>query len=375
MMKQTVRYANRYFTAHGNGHFPHITRIAPDDGETFFGYYDKCPENEAGNAIIFHRSTYSTRKSPSAKQPVEIWAKVEGVYVKIDESLAYNWQQGTRLHWISNESFIYNVAGVESYESRIYSLKEDAIIRTLSHAISDTYKNVGLTLNYNTLYNHIPDYGYKNKGYKTGEMLDGIGMIDLASGEYRTLLETELLPGYIPGFYLNHIMINPDGSSFLFLMRRKAAGAQYDNLFVSDFSGNYSLLGSSPMISHYIWKDPITAIVYGQFGGKQGYFLINVASGKHERIERMSSYGDGHPSVRGDSVYFDTYPNRLGYKKLIKYPGNEEEVSELATLWEPATLHPETRCDLHPRINSMGDKLFFDSNHTGRRSLYMLEIN
>ena len=34
---------------------------------SFFGYYDKCPENLNGDKLIFYRTDFNTKKLPSSK--------------------------------------------------------------------------------------------------------------------------------------------------------------------------------------------------------------------------------------------------------------------------------------------------------------------
>ena len=47
----------------------------------------------------------------------------------------------------------------------------------------------------------------------------------------------------------------------------------------------------------------------------------------------------------------------------------------MGEFFESLKFYNESRCDLHPRLNSNRDKIYFDSVHDGYRSLYFLEFN
>ena len=76
---------------------------------SFFGYYDKCPLNNNGDLLLWHETDLDTRKPPSPNHPLKIIvADIYGKIIKVYKSKAYNWQQGSRLHWYNNNIFCYN---------------------------------------------------------------------------------------------------------------------------------------------------------------------------------------------------------------------------------------------------------------------------
>jgi Tol biopolymer transport system component len=89
----------------------------------------------------------------------------------------------------------------------------------------------------------------------------------------------------------------------------------------------------------------------------------------------IDKFGDGHPSVYGNNILFDTYPNKSRMKKLLLFDVSSSELRELGEFYESFDFYAETRCDLHPRFSFDGKKVFFDSVHEGKRGLYMLELN
>ena len=111
-VKQIYQRCN-YFLNKKEYHFQSIYQIKVVDNsskESFFGYYDKYPENEDGSKIIYYRTDYSTRNKPSKDYTIEIVLKCleTGLIEIIDKTYTYNWQQGAKMMWLSNNKFIYN---------------------------------------------------------------------------------------------------------------------------------------------------------------------------------------------------------------------------------------------------------------------------
>jgi len=80
--------------------------------ETFFGYYDNSPRK--GDFELYHSTSIPTSLNPAETVDLE---KSCFVVVKntVDKSIklkmktsAFNWQQGSKLQWISDDSIIYN---------------------------------------------------------------------------------------------------------------------------------------------------------------------------------------------------------------------------------------------------------------------------
>ncbi|MFW5774332.1 MAG: hypothetical protein ACOCWD_06590 [Tangfeifania sp.] len=47
----------------------------------------------------------------------------------------------------------------------------------------------------------------------------------------------------------------------------------------------------------------------------------------------------------------------------------------LGEFFEPEKFQGEWRCDLHPRCDQQGNRVFFDSTHKGgKRQMYMIDI-
>ena len=104
-----------------------IAKIGFENKESYFGYYDKSPINITNEYIIFQVSNIDTKKLPDVNIPVDLvlYDIKKDKYELIDKSYTYNWQQGTKLMWLSEFEFSYNNFNKEKniYISKIYNIK------------------------------------------------------------------------------------------------------------------------------------------------------------------------------------------------------------------------------------------------------------
>jgi hypothetical protein len=369
-----------------------IQKVNDTKNESFFGYYDKSPENETGQYIIYQQSERNTRKKPSPDSPVYIVLrnnenKDEHI---IGESISYNWQQGTKLQWLTDSTLIYNFFDIKhkEYKSRICNIEQNAEATIIDYPIYDCFKDgYGLSVNFSRLFNLRPDYGYRNITEKidySDNRNDGIFYVDLRNNTQRLIISLQELIDISPlpsmknaKHKVNHIMISPDGEKFIFLHRWLIKGGKrFDRLLVSDKNGkNIQILANESMVSHNCWYGNDTVIGFlrhNSFG--DSFYKINVKTQDIQMLsEKVFDLGDGHPSVYNDLMVFDSYPDRSQMKKLFIYNLKNDTIEEIGEFFEPLKYFGETRCDLHPKWNYDGSKIFIDSVHEGKRNLY--EIN
>lgn len=371
-----------------------IHTICDGDKETFFGYYDKSPINKSNTHIIFQSTILDTSKLPSTKYPVQVILyelSTHKIVARFD-SCTYNWQQGTKLQWIDNFNFIYNsIDEASHYCSYIVNI-ETLHVRKIKAPI---YELDGLgnaySLNFDRLAVMRPDYGYFNHlPYKLSESLhdDGIFRVDLKTGDIKLLLSIERILSCCPLLdspanatiihKVNHIMSSPSGEMFMFLHRYFISGIKFDRLIVCDKNAErLKLLAADGMVSHCCWENNENIIAYlrqHQIGDK--YYRINVVTGKMYVVgdDIISAFGDGHPSVFGDNMIFDTYPDKARMQTLLSYNLKRKHLTMLGRFFTPLKYHDQTRCDLHPKWSYDGKKIFFDSVYLGKRILCYINV-
>lgn len=370
-----------------------LIKLSVDGRESFFGYYDKSPLNAAGEYIIFQSSPVDTQDLPNGDLAIEliVFDIKANKYTVIDELYAYNWQQGSKLMWLTDDEFIYNNYCQESgaYISKIYNIKSKTI-KTINYPIYDCYKGTfAVGLNFERLNIGRADYSYSNKNevidWENNEF-DGLFYIDLEANTSKLIVA---LSDIIKSNYkdsmsgakhkFNHVMISPDGKNIMFMHRWfTSANRRYDTLWSCDVGGeNLSIISDDDMVSHCYWYDNNNVFAYlRDYSLGDKYYMINIQS-KHKTVIGkgiIDAFGDGHPSISNDKVLFDTYPDKARMKRMYIFDMNSKKLSDLGEFYESFNYYNETRCDLHPRFSFDGTKVFFDSVHEGKRHLYMLDL-
>jgi len=371
-----------------------ITRISNGDDSSFFGYYDKSPINCTNEYVIFQSTNLDTSLMPSALTAIELilFNLATGEKIVIDQVYSYNWQQGCKLMWLSKERFIYNNYDNEKscYVSKVYDVSK-GLVKTIEQPIYDCYKeDFALTLNFERLNIGRGDYAYNNNNVEINWLeneSDGLFYIDLSNGNSKLLVSISQAISLNrqqsmenAKHKFNHIMISPNGTKVMFMHRWFTDdNRRFDALLVCNIDGSdLRLVANDGMVSHCYWFDNESIFAYlrdATLGDK--YFLLNIYSLDKSEVGSgiIDKFGDGHPSVYGSNILFDTYPNKSRMKHLLLFDVNSNELKELGEFYESFDFYAETRCDLHPRFSFDGKKVFFDSVHEGKRGLYMLELN
>lgn len=365
-----------------------IKRIATEEGETFFGYYDKCPENGKG-MVAFHRTQWPTKNTPNAGEMIEIMVRLaDGIEVKAGESCSYTWQQGTRTQWLNDDLLAFNVFENGGYKSCVYSVEQKKVVKIFDRPLQDSFgTDYFLAINHRRLMSVSPDYGYRNLPLYSEQELadlehDGIWKVDYASGEEKLLVtlkdvaacEHEAL--FDESVHtVNHVMINKAGDKFIFIHRFYQGKRKADRLLMYDGKG-LKVLVSEKMVSHCCWFDNDTVFGYLRYGGKDGFFFIDVNSGKVTLCEELSNLGngDGHPTCCGKKIVVDTYPDRSRMQHLILFDMEKKTVTELMEAFHGLKYMYETRCDMHPRFTPDGSRVYFDSVYAGKRALCKINL-
>lgn len=364
----------------------------PNGDETFFGYYDKSPVNSTNKWLLAHRSSIPTRTPPDPNHPVEILLKslTSGSTIVVDKSQAYNWQQGSRLQWLSDNTFIYNnwCRSDQKYISKIFDINSNTF-KTIPWPIYDCTDKFALSLDFKHLDKFRPEYGYRAHlpvpdGNYASEF--GLTQIDLERASFRELINLNDIAKNNPKFdrssdfhKINHIMICPNQQQAMFLHRWFKDGQKYDGLAIIDLhSGNLRFLKTGLMVSHCCWLDDNRIFGYFESNtGTRGYHIINIDDSYTNTIPSSSiqHLGDGHPTHHKGLIIIDTYPSRNGMQELWLVDTNSYFTKKIGSVLHPIAYFGETRCDLHPRWSRDGNSIFIDTVMNGSRQLVQLPLS
>jgi hypothetical protein len=307
-------------------------------------------------------------------------------------SAAYNWQQGCRTQWLSDDLFIFNDfdANRRTYISRVWSISSKKEEKIFLHPVQDAWHtDYFLSLNYRRLMTLRPDYGYRNLPFLGEKELieishDGIWKIEYDTGNAVLLVSLAALCDIGQNNQMtaaihkvNHIMISPNGKRFIFLHRYYLGEKRFHRLMLANsVTGSISLLAEG-MISHCCWIDDQTILAYlSSKTRKAAYWVIDIVSGEfiHAAGGKLDHYGDGHPHAHGDWFVTDTYADKARMQHILLANWRTGEIKELGRFFHDFSHAGETRCDLHPRFSPDGKFILFDSIFSGKRHLYQLAI-
>jgi hypothetical protein len=362
---------------------------------TFFGYYDKSPRHPDNDYLLMHAFNGSTTRLPSKTDRVQILAlekETEEVACKFTSG-AFNWQQGSRLQWVDEDSFVYNDLSESGsrYVARKVSVRAKDDVRVYERAIQDGWQDeYFISLNYRRLSALRPDYGYFSIPPLDDSDIknlrdDGLWYVDYDSGKDTLLYSLDQMCQVKPDVnlegslhYANHVMISPSGNRFVFLHRYLSDGIRFDRLMLGTPDGDpLQVLADHEMVSHYCWIDNRTIIGYMRGpDNKDGYHIVDVEDGTMTSAldGQLDKYGDGHPHVNSSTMVTDTYPNKGRMQTLLRCDLKSQSVKEIAEVHHGLRYDAQTRCDLHPRLDPNGDIVYFDSVYNGKRRLKAMHV-
>jgi hypothetical protein len=400
--------------------------ITPDTSrQHWFGYYDKQQIDPSGRyALGMEVDLFMT--SPEVTDTLDvILIDLEDDFKKtyIGKSTSWGWQQGCMLQWIpgSEDEVIWNDHEGDRFVSRVYNIKTGKT-RTLPRPVYTLSPDgaFALTVDFGRLQYFRPGYGYPSKLPLTVDVPspvdDGIWKMDLTTGESELLISYDRIARLeAPGadvsenyHWFNHLLVNPTGDRFIFLNRsRPVKDGQEMHLFAQenpDWRGRSVKGGSrsyltraftagtdgtdiyplntSGMFSHFIWmgSDTITAWAMDNEGTQDAFYHFPDRTREAILIDTLQMPENGHntfiPGTDYEWVLNDTYPRgkeRMQQLYLYHLPTNTRV--DLGEFHEPPMFRGEYRCDLHPRSDQQGRRVFFDSTHkSGKRQMYMVNI-
>lgn len=378
-----------------------IIRVSPDDdGEYFFGYYDKNPW-DADMRYMICMKTKDTWSIPDPLDSAEILlldTTKNHSAKKIATTHTWNVQQGCMAQWLGPDfksRILYNDLRDGKYVSVILDVNtfKERVLPMAAYTVSADGKTA-LSLDFSRLHNLRPGYGYA----KLPEVTQGVALpettavwkMDIEKGEVVELLKYTDFARFQPRqemqdagsvHKVNHLMLSPNGKRFMVLYRWFNGTRKYTRLITCNIDGSdMYLLSDDDMISHCNWKNDNEIIAFErkkEFG--PGYYLMKDKTQEWKHIWPQLN-NDGHPSycpTDNNLVVFDTYPNHSRVQELKL--GRDTDmtgmsVKVIARVYSPFKYDNNTRCDLHPRWRKDGKAVCIDSVFEGKRRLYIISI-
>ena len=366
----------------------------------WFGYYDKLQFDPSNRFVLCMEVDFEGR-SPTVDDRIRIGMidrQAGDKWTHLGETGAWCWQQGCMLQWIpgSDSEIVYNDRDGSGFRAQIVNVETGAA-RSIPHpvyALSPDGKTA-VSLDFARTGRLRPGYGYAGTDAGEGQCApadQGIYRVDLQTGEAEriiTLAQIAALRGEGEAYldkeqWVNHLLVSPDGTRFVFLHRWTDPGKTMirgTRMFTAGLDGSdIRLLHDGGSFSHFIWRDPQHILAWaGTPKPRQAYYLIDEKTGEWEVVGRDAMTLDGHCTVLpgGEWIVNDAYAvngDRTRKPLYLYHPATDRRI-DIAVLHSPAEYVGEWRCDLHPRHSRDGAVLTIDSTHEGNgRQLYLLDI-
>ena len=396
---------------HSKAYVP-VKRITSPPGNHWFGYYDKIQCDPTNRYVLGMRTDFEHR-SPTPDDVIEIGMVDlfdDCKWIRLGESRAWGWQQGCQLQFIpgSADEVLWNDREGDQFVCRIMNIKSrmQRTIPCTIYALSPDGK-WAITTDYRRINDMRPGYGYAGIPDPNVDVLApdnaGIWKVDLQTGEAQlivTLAQAVAVPFPLDeGFseakhWFNHLLVNPDGSRFVFLQRWKHPDREKNKMLYggSGDSWRTRMMVASPdgsdlqiiipynIVSHFIWRDPSHVLSWVRTPENDfGFFLFEDSpTGNITRIgEKDVMSLDGHCTYLPDNEWIlnDTYPSGANrFQSVYLYHVQTGKRIPLADLYSPAAYTGEWRCDTHPRSTPNGQFVIVDSPNWDGRQMYMLDI-
>ncbi|MCP4643701.1 MAG: hypothetical protein GY851_24860, partial [bacterium] len=311
-------------------------------------------------------------------------------------SCSWGWQQGCMLQWLEGSRVIYNTRHGDRFVSVIQDVftGEKRVLPRPIYAVSPD-GSYAVCTNFSRIAETRPGYGYDGvPDCYTAELApdkDGLYVMDLKTGESRILFTYAQIAAFEPArqtggkHWFNHLLVNTDGSRFIFLHRWKKGPTEKSwgtRMFTAAPDGSgLRCVADHGMVSHFIWRNPDEILAWSTEPEGNFFHLYDDKAGTKSVIGEGVLARDGHCtySPDGEWVLTDGYPDKNRMQPLMLYRPSDKKLVELGRFYQaPGDKGPyhQLRCDLHPRWDRKGRYVCIDSMHEGnQRQMYVLDVS
>lgn len=344
------------------------------ESDSYFGYFDDFPEN--GDLVAFNAIVKSNRiRYLKSRVSIVVYSISKRTFKVIGHSRAFNFQQGSRLRWVSGLLFYNDVDEEGTGLIKCWNPLTNDISSYEGLAADFVSTTEVISFSYLGLKDNKYEYSYPNLLHEDVSSFEII-KLDIVSGTKLMLCDSDCLRDarnankQFSKRYINHLLVSPEKDRFIFLLRYENNKEKWDYLMLGSTSvKNVSILAEG-YFSHFAWKDNDNIVFYGKINGLRGYFLFNILSLEVSKLP-IRDHLDGHMSIDGNEMVYDTYPGWNGRKELWLYNFDSCQSRRLGCFRNNPSYFGPSRCDLHPRVKD--NLIYIDSNHNGRRRLYRLQ--
>ena len=407
-----------------------VRRVGDGEAHHFFGYYNKSTWDLSGRLLLSNRVPMMTGDLTGNESADVGYFDLDrdDTFVKIGETTTWNWQMGCQLQWLANNGkteIIYNIRSadavrpyldfascifdVETGESRTLPLPVYVVAPNGEYALCVDYSRFQVT--HRTIAYSATE---SEPNIELAPADDGIWRMDLDSGDARLLVSLAHLRNHQPLpsmdraiHWVTHLEVAPDSSRFLFIHRWTGRtedetcflhrlytiasdGSDLQLLectdhplpqlaadFDIDSVGTFDYEKSEYQISHPMWKDSSSVIVWGPHEGSIHYHLYDGNTDTVEIIGGDTLLENGHMTYSRDGrwILTDTYPDSAtNIRLLLLYNVDRDECYSVGQFYTPPDLGKHNRCDLHPRFSRDNRFVTIDSVHEGSRQQYIIDV-
>ena len=381
-----------------------VTQITHGPKHHWFGYYDKLEFDPSGRYVLSNEVDFEGR-SPRPDDVIKVGMvdlHNDNKWIELGETRAWNWQQGCMLQWRpgSDNEVMWNDRIDGQFVCHILNI-DTGKKRTIPHPVYTVSPDgrFAMSPDFERIQDMRPGYGYAGIPDPKSTVLkpesQGIYKIDLETGEAELVISIKQIAEMPFEFedlskakhYFNHLLINPDGSRFIFLHRwRKVDSETYENvggfgtrmLTASPDGSDICVVDPYGYTSHFIWRDPAHILAWAKHPSHDfGFYLYKDCTDSVKVIGKDVMTRNGHCTYLPGNEWIlnDTYPDENRYQHVYLYHVPTKKKIELASFYLPKEYKGEWRVDTHPRYSPDGTKIVIDgvADESGRQ-LFLIDI-
>jgi len=360
--------------------------LGHNDAHYFIGYYDKDPIDHSGYHVLCHKVSfeYENMVEPDSAD-IGLLSLKDNSFHQLVKTKALNWQLGSRVQWLSQDTIIYNDIIKSEQCSIKFNISTKEILFMYKRPFWDisTDKKFGASLNFSRIKDMRPGYGYNgnnvdgDKDVLTVFSLDNDKLIyEIGLGEIIKAVNFKNLEN--EDMYLNHIVWSPCSTKLMTIFHYENKNKRKRMIFpvlIDINTKTIDLIFKDGYFSHHTFIDENRILAYIKLDNKYCFAIWSKNKG-WVAIKGSMPKLDGHPTYINSTnkIIVDSYPNRLGVMSLyLGSPNNANKLNRIAyVVNSPKYLGP-LRCDLHPRVSEKHKLIICDIPHKIGRKILVLK--